>query len=242
MATALAAAAPLAPLAARAAMVSPVPPEISTRRIRKAILVPRFGADASADWYPAALRQLADLDIRMEVIPLLPKPTAPAIEDTLTAIDKAIAHDPQETNETILIGHSVGSRALLAYIHRRAAYRSFAGLVSVAGWFTVDDLKSYPVLAPWVNMKLDYASITLAAGPISVHLSDNDPFTKDWRANAAQWLRKLGATVHVAHGAGHYMTPTLGPVLDTIRVASRPHTQRAPAWRAELASNGRTGR
>lgn len=222
MATALAAAAPLAPLAARAAMVSPVPPEISTRRIRKAILVPRFGADASADWYPAALRQLADLDIRMEVIPLLPKPTAPAIEDTLTAIDKAIAHDPQETNETILIGHSVGSRALLAYVSRHASDRSFAGLVSVAGWFTVDDLGAYPALAPWVNMDLDFASIAAAAGPIVVHLSDNDPFTADWRVNAADWLGKLGAEVRIAHGAGHYMTRSPGPVLDTIHLAPQP--------------------
>jgi hypothetical protein len=55
-------------------------------------------------------------------------------------------------------------------------------------------------------MKLSFASIASAAGPITVHLSDNDPFTADWRANAADWLGKLGAAVHIAHGAGHYMT------------------------------------
>jgi hypothetical protein len=36
-------------------------------------------------------------------------------------------------------------------------------------------------------------------------------------ANAADWLGKLGAAVHIAHGAGHYMTTNPGPVLDTIR-------------------------
>jgi hypothetical protein len=96
----------------------------------------------------------------------------------------------------------------------------------VAGWFTVDDLGSYPALAPWVKIDLNFASIASAAGPISVLLSDNDPFTADWRANVADWLSKLGATVHIAHGAGHYMTTSPGPVLDMIQLASL----RAVAW------------
>ena len=119
-----------------------------------------------------------------------------------------------------LIGHSVGSRALLAYLSRHGVHRTFAGLVSVAGWFTVDDVISYPAVAPWVNVDLNLTSIAAAAGPITVLLSDNDPFTADWRANAADWLGKLGAEVHIAHGAGHYMTSSPVPVLDTIHVAA----------------------
>jgi len=69
-------------------------------------------------------------------------------------------------------------------------------------------------------MDLNFASITSAAGPITVLLSDNDPFTADWRANAADWLGKLGAAVHIAHGTGHYMTNSPDPVLDTIHVAA----------------------
>jgi uncharacterized protein len=70
-------------------------------------------------------------------------------------------------------------------------------------------------------MDLNFASIIAAAGPITVYLSDNDPFTADWKTNATNWLSKLGAGVHVAHGAGHYMTSNPGPVLDTIYVASQ---------------------
>ena len=69
-------------------------------------------------------------------------------------------------------------------------------------------------------MDLNFTSIASAAGQITVLLSDNDPFTADWRANAADWLGKLRAAVHIAHGAGHYMTTSPGPVLDTIHVAS----------------------
>jgi predicted alpha/beta hydrolase family esterase len=182
--------------------------------------VPRFGGHAAADWHSTALPQLAGLGITTRVVSLLPEPTAPGIDDTVAAIATAVGNNPHEIAQTVLIGHSVGSRALLAYLNRHGAHRTFAGLVSVAGWFAVDDVISYPALAPWVNMDLNFASIASAAGPINVHLSDNDPFTADWRANAADWLGKLGATVHIAHGAGHYMTTSPGPVLNTIQLAS----------------------
>jgi predicted alpha/beta hydrolase family esterase len=204
-----------------ATQASPETTAAASRRIQRAVLVPRFGGDATVDWYSTAIRQLAGLGITTKVVSLLPAPTAPGIDETVAAIAKAVGDNPQEIAQTILIGHSVGSRALLAYLSRHGAHRTFAGLVSVAGWFTVDDLKSYPALAPWVNMHVDFASVASAAGPVDVHLSDNDPFTADWRANAADWLGKLGAAVHIAHGAGHYMTANPGPILDTIHVASR---------------------
>lgn len=227
MAAAVAALAPLAALSAsRPAQASPVTPTTAHRRIRRAILVPRFGGDATADWYATALPPLAELGIKANVVSLLPAPTAPGIDETVAAIARAVGDDPQAIAQTILIGHSVGSRALLAYLSRHGANRSFAGLVSVAGWFTVDDAISYPALAPWLHMDLDYGSIISAAGPITVLLSDNDPFTADWRGNAADWLAKLGAAVHIAHGAGHYMTTSPGPVLDAVRVASLRTTAR----------------
>src|SRR5215470_15419689 len=190
MAATVAATAPLAALTAGGnAQASPETPATAPRRIRRAVLVPRFGGDATSDWYPTALRQLAGLGIRTEVVSLLPEPTAPGIDETVAAIARAVGDDPPEIAQTLLIGHSVGSRALLAYLSRHGAHRTFAGLTS-------------------------------AAGPITVLLSDNDPYTADWRANAADWLGKLGAAVHIAHGAGHYMTTSPGPILDTIRVVS----------------------
>ena len=221
VAATVAATAPLAALTAGGnAQASPETPAIAPRRIRRAVLVPRFGGDAAADWYSTALPQLAGLGIRTKVVSLLPAPTTPGINEMVAAVAKAVGDNPHQIAQTILIGHSLGSRALLAYLSRHGAHRTFAGFVSVAGWFTLDDLISYPALAPWVNTDLNFASIAAAAGPITVHLSDNDPFTADWRANAADWLRKLGATVHIAHGAGHYMTTSPGSILDVIRVAS----------------------
>src|SRR5262249_21369571 len=76
MAATVAAIAPLAALAVGS--TAEASPETHTpRRIRRAVLVPRFGGDATADWYSMAMRQLAGLGIRTKVVSLLPAPTAP---------------------------------------------------------------------------------------------------------------------------------------------------------------------
>src|SRR5262249_29878787 len=152
MAATAAAIAPLAALGASGtAQTSPVTPAARRARVRTAILVPRFGGDASVDWYSKASLQLAELGIRTKVVSLLPEPTKPGIDETVAAIANAVGDDPQAIAQTLLIGHSVGSRALLAYLSRHGAHRTFAGLVSVAGWFAVDDVSSYPALVPWVS-------------------------------------------------------------------------------------------
>jgi predicted alpha/beta hydrolase family esterase len=212
---------PLTVVAGReAAYASPPWPAVKpSGQIRKAVLVPRYGGDAASDWYRWLIEQLGDLGIKSTVVPLLPKPDAPAVDQTVAAIAEAVGDDPKEYPHTLLVGHSVGSRALLAYLNRRKAGVPFAGLVPVAGWFTLDDSNSYPALVPWVELDLDYAAIASKAGPITVHLSDDDPFTRNWANNAAEWLSTLTASVHITHGAGHFMTPTAPPVLDTLRAA-----------------------
>src|SRR5262245_57191366 len=104
MAATVAAIAPLAAVSASGTgQASPVTPATAPRRIRRAILVPRFGGDATADWYPTALPQLADLGIRTKVVSLLPQPTAPGIDETVAAIAKAVAGNAHELAQTIRI-------------------------------------------------------------------------------------------------------------------------------------------
>src|SRR5262249_32641101 len=160
-----------------------------------AILVPRFGGDATADWYSAALPQRSELGISTKIVPLLPESTKPGIEERGAAISETVVDGREQHAAAGILGNSIGRCGVLAVLGREGARRTVAGLVSVAGWCTVYDVSAYPALAPWLNLDLDFASIAKAAGPITVLLSDNDPFTKDWRTNAATWLDKLGATV-----------------------------------------------
>src|SRR5262245_3029282 len=106
MAATVAATAPLSALiAVDGGLASPGTHATPSRRIRRAVLVPRFGGDATADWYAAALAQLAGLGIRTKVVSLLPKPTAPGVDEMVAAIAKAIGDNPNEIARTVLIGH-----------------------------------------------------------------------------------------------------------------------------------------
>jgi hypothetical protein len=50
-----------------AVQVSPGTPAAAPRRIQRAVLAPRFGGDATVDWYSTAMRQLAGLGITTKV-------------------------------------------------------------------------------------------------------------------------------------------------------------------------------
>jgi hypothetical protein len=82
------------------AQASPETPATAPRCIRRAVLVPRFGGDATADWYSTALPQLAGLGIRTKVVSLLPEPTAPGVNETVAAIAKAVGDNPHEIAQT----------------------------------------------------------------------------------------------------------------------------------------------
>jgi hypothetical protein len=60
--------------------------------------VPRFGGDATANWYSTALPQLAGLGIRTKVVSLLPEPTAPGIDETVAGASRRAAIVLQSAN------------------------------------------------------------------------------------------------------------------------------------------------
>ncbi len=57
-----------------------------------------------------------------------------------------------------------------------------------------------------------------AAGRVVALVSDNDPFTRDWEANADAWEKRLGAEVVVEPGAGHFERAEEPRVLELVAV------------------------
>jgi len=76
------------------------------------------------------------------------------------------------------------------------------GLLCVAGWWDVDE--PWGTLRPWIDQQPDTELVRAALEKIIVLLSDNDPFTSDWRDNERQWRERLGAEVRVVPGAKHF--------------------------------------
>ena len=134
----VAATAPLAALTAGgAARAAPETTATAPRRIWRAVVAPGSAATRPptgiqrlcVNWPVSASRQ--------SWCRCCPRRPRSASMKRWRPIAKAVGDNSQEITQTILIEHSVGSQALLAYLSRHGAHRTFAGLVSVAGWFTV---------------------------------------------------------------------------------------------------------
>ena len=176
------------------------------------VVVPRWGGTPSDDWYPWAAAELARDGVRLDAL-AMPHPAEPEVEPWVEVVSAALAERP--AGETLLVGHSVGCRAALRAVERVTSPAQLGGLLLVAAWWDVDE--PWPSLLPWQTLAHDLARIGAAAGRPCVLLSDDDPFTTDWRRNRDAWVERLDADVRVHHGARHFNASQEPAVLATIR-------------------------
>ncbi|MDX1665303.1 MAG: alpha/beta hydrolase [Candidatus Promineifilaceae bacterium] len=188
---------------------------------RRLLIAPRWAGTAGDDWYPWLLRQELPYEA-IDVVPA-PAPGAPEIGPWVAALHAAVAESAIPSEETLLVGHSVGCRALLHMLSGHPSTESlaqpwptFAGMLCVAGWWTVD--KPWAGLRPWIRRPINLPRVRATAAPIHVLISDNDPFTADWEATVAQWRELLDAEVTVHEGAAHFNKTEQPEVVAALRV------------------------
>ena len=169
--------------------------------IDRIIIAPRWAGRSTSDWYPWITAALAD---SIEVRALdLPEPQSPTIDGWTRGLAEVLGPSPDALDGALLVGHSVGCRALLHYLSRTGPEVAPArGLLCVAGWWTVD--RPWPSIVPWIDEPIDLARVRAAAPRIVALLSDDDPFTSDHQANRALWEGRLGAAVELVPGARHF--------------------------------------
>jgi predicted alpha/beta hydrolase family esterase len=168
------------------------------------LIVPRWGADASSDWYSYVCDRsragvLPGGGAQASVVGLAPTAGAPEIDACVEAIERAVAGEPESC---VIVGHSVGSRAALHYLAGLPAERGVRGFLSVAGWWTIDE--PWPSLEPWIERPLDVKAARRAAGLVRVLISDDDPYTADWGETKRLWEELMGAEVAVRSGGRHF--------------------------------------
>jgi hypothetical protein len=161
-------------------------------------IMPRWAGGAEDDWYPWLRDSLPDHAV--SVAPLRPSPEAPTIEACVEELARGLAN--RDLSSTVLVGHSVGCQAQLRYLASLGEPATVAGLLCVAGWWSVDE--PWDTIRPWIETPLDRQAVRRAAPRIRVVLSDNDPFTSDHAGNAATWRERLGAEVTVVPAAKHF--------------------------------------
>jgi predicted alpha/beta hydrolase family esterase len=176
------------------------------------LLISRWSGHPTSDWYPWLAKQVADLGATIDV-PALPHPESPEIASWTVAVREALGALPTGTR-TLVVGHSVGNHAILRALASMDAPASLVGALFVAGWWTVDD--AWPALIPWMHHDEDLAKARRALPFSEVLVSDNDPHTSDYRANAKEWETKIGSTVRIVPGARHFNGKMEPAVLEAV--------------------------
>lgn len=176
-------------------------------------LVPRWSGTPQSDWYPWFNRELTERFQLSATILNMPNWTRPDVEESVAFLTNQI---PQLGPSTYLIGHSVGCQAILRFLQARLAVDSeleLGGVLFVAGWFNVDE--PWNTVTPWTtNEHLNYPLMTSRIHRRKVVLSDNDPFTSDYTANAKLWTDRLGCSVSVYPNRTHFNGKVAPEILD----------------------------
>jgi predicted alpha/beta hydrolase family esterase len=179
------------------------------------LLVPRWDGTAQSAFYPWLIQTLREQipSLHSSSVDLWP-PRDSKIERATNAVTDAMAAPPHATHA---LAHSAGCLVLLRALATPRA-QPLEATVLVAGWWTIDT--PWPEIAPWTDDSFDRDRARRNAGRLIVLLSDNDPFTSDFRETARRFSEELDAEVRLVPGAGHFNASTqptvLRALLDTL--------------------------
>ncbi|HEU5055211.1 MAG TPA: alpha/beta hydrolase [Kofleriaceae bacterium] len=181
--------------------------------VGRVLLVPRWNGRGDSDFYPWLAAQLAAAGWRGEVeTAALRPPEAPEVEATVASVRGRLGAAGRAAR-TVLVGHSVGAQAAMRALAEPGP--PVAGLLLVAGWWTVD--RPWPALQRWIDAPFDWARTRERALRRVVLVSTDDPFTADAARTRRLFEERLGAEVRVHDRAGHFNQSEEPAVLAALR-------------------------
>jgi len=179
------------------------------------VIVPRWGGDASSDFYPWLRERVADEVDAVITSTLLPTPSLPEIEPSVADL---LARLGDAGSDVLMMGHSVGNQVVMRALAERGG-PPVVGCLLVAGWYAVDE--PWNSLMPWVDTPIDDARVRAVAGEVRVLVSTNDRFTSNYGMTQRAFESRLGAAVRVVEGRDHFNGTKQPEVLEELRVLLR---------------------
>jgi len=158
-----------------------------------------WGGNPEEGWFPSLKEKLVALGHEV-MIPNMPNTDVPIIEPWVSYISKLVG-EPDEN--TILIGHSIGTQAIMRYLD--TIKKPVKATILVAGWFKLKNLESedeWKIAKPWLETTINLDRVKQNAGKVFVFLSDDDPWVP-LEENKEIFEKQLNAKVKVEIGKGH---------------------------------------
>lgn len=176
-----------------------VPQVVKKRNITRAVIVHGLSGEPQYAWYPWVASQLEAKGITVDV-PEMPSPDEPQLKDWLTRLQEVIG-EPDE--HVALIGHSLGSVAVLRYLESLPKDAKVGKVILVAG-FT--DQIGFREFDNFFKKPLDFEKIKgkSADGFMAIQ-SNDDPFVNEQYGTRLE--EDLGAELIIKDAVGHMSGP-----------------------------------
>ena len=149
-------------------------------------------------WFPWLKKELEAKGYEV-VIPSMPHPENPTIDDWVNYLSKVVG---KPDKNTFFVGHSIGCQTILRYAERLDKPLGWA--VFVAGWFNLENLETdeeKDIAKPWITTPIDFAKVGEVLPKSVSILSDNDPY--DAFEENKQKFYELGSKIVILPGAEH---------------------------------------
>ncbi|MDO8490350.1 MAG: alpha/beta hydrolase [bacterium] len=175
---------------------------------RRAFLVHGWEGSPRTAFKPWLKTQLESHGYEVAV-PSMPDTVHPKVEEWIPFLHKLIQHSDEHT---VLVGHSLGCKALLLYLQELPEDVCVGKLILVAP--VIDEVTGLDeagekILKPWRDAVLDYEKIKRQVNSIVVFFDDTDP----WIPLASEEIvrEKLGAKTIIEHDR-HHFSDSIGKV------------------------------
>lgn len=167
------------------------------------VIVPRWGGTPEHDWYPWITKELNyQSDFLSVQICNMPNPETPTIAEWTDFLLSVLSQYKEDLDRVVLVGHSVGCHAVLHALQKLNSNEQIDSAVFVAGWWSVDS--PWESILPWIHAEHNFEKIRLSAKNLMLLLSNNDPFTADYKSNATLWESRLSCKVLLVKEAKHF--------------------------------------
>ena len=162
--------------------------------MKKVFIIHGFAATPNGGWRTWLMSELGNKNIYACALPM-PNPSQPVCAEWTAEIKRNI--DMNKGDEIYLVGHSLGSTAILRYLES-ASSGPIAGAVLVSGPTTKNSRRE---LDNFLDHYFDYAKIKAGAKKFAVIHGDNDPNVP--LSNAETLSRELGVEPLIIKNGGH---------------------------------------
>ncbi|MBP7708398.1 alpha/beta fold hydrolase [Candidatus Pacearchaeota archaeon] len=181
--------------------------------MKTVILVHGWGGSSKDSWLPWLKKELEKKDFQV-ITPDMPgNPDDPKIRKWVNHLQKIIKNP---NKETYFIGHSMGCQAIMRYFEKVPKKTKVGGVLFVAGWFHLANLKSEEekTAKHWTGTPIDLKDIKNKIKKAVFLVSKDEPFGFV-EENSKTFKEKLNAKVITKENYGHFEDIKVPVILKT---------------------------